>query len=360
MMTRTAATRMVNVGCPLCAAGDGGVVMRFDEIGLRERSRVHWRILRCRGCSLVRVDPRPVLESTRHVYEGDTYGFVRSSRTDAFVDGVPHATRILRELANIVRPGRLLEVGSATGEFLAAAWECGWQTHGVELSPHAAAVARRRGLDVTVGTLGDAQLPAASFDVVTMLDVIEHLVDPLAELREVYRVLRPGGLLCVETPNWKSVYRHLLGQRWAALQPRLHLLYLDARTASRLLDLAGFEVIRSTTEIVALFSPEGAARGVGPALIRSLLRDAMVRILLRLKPGPLDRFFLRIGPAARGTAGTRSFRQLATAGTSAPDDGVERKTAKTVAVLRTLNRPIDRLFLKLGMGEQLRVYGRKN
>jgi len=358
-MTETAIAGMVKVGCPLCAAGEGRVVMRFDEIGLRERSRVRWRIVRCRGCGLVRLDPRPVLESTRHVYEGDTYGFVRSARTDAFVDGVPHAVRILQELACLARPGRLLDVGSATGEFLAAARERGWDTHGVELSPHAAAVARQRGLEVTVGTLADAQFPAASFDVVSMLDVIEHLVDPLEELREVHRVLRPGGLLCVETPNWRSVYRHMLGRRWAALQPRLHLLYFDAQTASRLLDHAGFEVIRTTSEIVALLSPEGAARGLGPSFLRSLLRDVMVRILLRLKPGPLDRFFLRIGPTARVTAGAGSFRQLATAGASAPDNGAERKSTKGVAVLRAVNRPIDLLILRLGMGEQLRVYGRK-
>ncbi len=359
MMSGAVTAGMVNVGCPFCNAADGDIVMRFDEIWLRERSRVRWRIVRCSGCGLVRVNPRPVVESARHVYEGDSYGFVRLPRTDAFVDGVPHAIRILRELASMGLAGRLLDVGSATGDFLAAARELGWEAHGIDLSPHAAAVARRRGLDVTVGTLADAQFQAASFDVVTMLDVLEHLVDPVAELREVHRVLRPGGLLCVETPNWGSVYRHILRRRWAALQPRLHLLYFDARTASRLLDRAGFDITWTTSEIVALFSPEGGARGFGPAFFRSLLRDVMVRILLRLKPGPLDRFFLRIGPAARVTAGAGSFRQLATVGTSAPDDGVERKSAKTVAVLRAVNRPIDLIFLKLGMGEQLRVYGRK-
>jgi SAM-dependent methyltransferase len=330
-----------------------------DELSLGRRSSVSWPIVRCRACGLVRVDPQPIVEVTRDVYEGDVYGFVRSSQADEFGgDGIPHAQRVLTELESLGGGGRLLDVGCATGDFLLAARERGWQPVGVELSAHAAAVARRRGLDVRVGTLAEASFGPASFDAVTMLDVIEHLSDPLAELREVHRVLRPGGVLCVETPNWDSVYRRLLGRRWAALQPRLHLLYFDRRTAREILRRAGFDPVVGRTEIVALFSPEGSARGFGLASIRSLLRDAMVRVLLRLPPGPWDRFFLRIGPAARANAAAGSFKLLANTEVSDSRPNTARSSTR-IAVVRAINRPLDLLCLKLGMGEQLRILAKR-
>jgi SAM-dependent methyltransferase len=293
------------------------------------------------------------------VYQGEAYGFVRSPRTDAFVDGTPHAVRILRELEADTPPGRLLDVGCATGDFLAAAQERSWAAQGVELSGHAAAVARRRGVDVRVGTLRNARFPDASFDVVTMLDVIEHLNDPMAELKEVRRVLRPGGIICVETPNWDSIYRRVLGRRWAALQPRLHLLYFDSTTLREAVGRAGFHVFRNLTEIVALFSPEGIARGLGPSSARSILRDLLVRQLLRLPSRRLDQFFLRIGPAARINAAAGSFKQLAASGVAPAQTPSVPPSGTAVAALRRANAPLDRLFLKLGMGEQLRVHARR-
>lgn len=350
----------VHAACPLCSADDSRRILRVDELTLGRRSSVSWPIVRCRACGLVRVDPQPVLDATRDIYEGDAYGFVRSSQADDFGgDGIPHAQRVLAELESPSRGGRLLDVGCATGDFLLAARERGWQPVGVELSGHAAAAGRRRGLDVRVGTLAEANFGPASFDAVTMLDVIEHLSDPLAELREVHRVLRPGGILCLETPNWDSVYRRLLRRRWAALQPRLHLLYFDRRTAAEMLRRAGFGPVVTRTEIVALFSPEGSTRGFGPALIRGLLRDAVVRVLLRLGPGPWDRFFLRIGPAAKANAAAGSFKLLASTD-HVPNGrrGTPRSTTR-VAVLRAINRPLDLLCLKLGMGEQLRIHARR-
>jgi 2-polyprenyl-3-methyl-5-hydroxy-6-metoxy-1,4-benzoquinol methylase len=308
---------------------------------------------------LVRVDQQLVAETTREVYQGDAYGFVRSSRTDAFVDGLPHALRVLHELESVAARGRLLDIGCATGDFLVAARQAGWQTQGVELSAYAVEVARRHGLDVRVGTLTEAHLPPASFDAVTMLDVIEHLSDPLSELKEVHRVLRPGGIVCLETPNWQSIYRRLLRRRWAALQPRVHLVYFERRTATDLLERAGFGPIRATTEIAALFSPEGSARGFGLSFARSLLRDAAVRLLLRLGPRPWDRVFLKLGPAARADAAAGSFRQMS-GGSLAPIRARNGHTPSAgLKVLRALNRPLDRLFIQLGMGEQLRIYARR-
>lgn len=336
------------------------MVFHTEELSLRERSRVHWAIVRCRICGVVAVDPQPTAESAQQAYTAEGYGFARSHRADIFLGGIPYSTRVLAEIETRAGKGTLLDVGCATGEFLLTARARGWAVHGIEVSPHAAAVAHQRGLRVSIGTLAQAHLAPNSFDAVTMLDVIEHVSDPLEELKTVHRLLRPGGVLCLETPNWNSVYRHLLGRRWAAMQPRLHLFHFDAPAVQGMLRRAGFDPIWHTTEIVALLSPEGAARGFGPAFLRSVLRDFIVRGLLRWKPGRLDRLFLRIGPAARAQGQRASFSQLAEAPQERPAHSATPPTRAAAVALRAVNAPLDRFFLKRGMGEQLRVYARRS
>lgn len=342
-----------DVVCAVCGADDTCSVLFHDELSLRSRSRTRWRIVRCRNCGLVYVNPR-ARQDPEAGYTDDEYGFARSHLADLGTDGRPHALRVLDDLGR-EPPGRLLDVGCATGEFLLEARRRGWDTFGVEMSPYAAAVARRRGLDVRVGSLSDARLPPGGFDAVTLLDVIEHLRDPKAELREIHRLMKAGGRLIVETPNWRSIYRVLLRGRWAALQPRLHLLYFDAWTLGRLLQSSGFEVGSVRTEIVSLASAEASRRGLGLPWVKGVARDLVVRWRLGRPPGRIDDLLLRVGPAARVEKGRGSFKRMSM---GAEDDAVDergRQGTGAGALLRAVNWPTDRLFTHLGRGEQLRV-----
>lgn len=349
-------------GCALCRAASFSPVLRFDELSLGARTWTPWTIVRCRRCALVQVDPALVDPAALSTYVGDEYGFARSPLADQLIDGRTHAMRVLDELAALVAPGRILDVGCGTGDFLVAARARGWDVAGVEVSPDAAAVTRRRDLAVSVGTLHEAALPDAAFDCVVLLDVIEHLTDPLAELREIRRVLRPGGVVVVETPNWRSLYRRLLRHRWAALQPRIHLLYFDESTLRRTLLEAGFEPLLTTTEIVSLLSPEAVRRGLGPRLALGMARDLVVRWRLRLPPSRLDGWLLRLGPAHRIDRAAGSYRSAAEAASSGREQPLARTGAKgpsrLTSLLRRLNRPVDRAVVRRGMGEQLRMLGR--
>ena len=112
------------------------------------------------------------------------------------------------------RPGRLLEVGCAAGATLEAAALRGWSTFGVEYSADAAAEARAHGVPVHVGGLAEAKLPAMAYDVVFMGDVLEHVPDPAATLREVHRVLSPGGALALRGPMATHSLARRLGLAW--------------------------------------------------------------------------------------------------------------------------------------------------
>ena len=135
---------------------------------------------------------------------------------------------------------RVLDVGCAIGLFLAAAHEDGWQGLGVEPSHHLSAYGRRKfGLSISEGVLNQLDFPQNYFDVVTLWDVTEHLLDPMATYQLVNRVLRPGGLLLLRMPNWQSLARELLGPAWDMFVTD-HFYYFTPITLGSLLQRTGF------------------------------------------------------------------------------------------------------------------------
>ncbi len=139
---------------------------------------------------------------------------------------------------------RLLDVGAYIGVFVEIAQHAGWQASGVEPSQWAVTEARKRGLAMVEGTLAAANFPAATFAVVTLWDVIEHLADPLAELQHAYRVLQPGGWLVIHTMDIDSWLARALGARWPWLM-EMHLYYFSRRTLRHMLEHAGFQWVQS-------------------------------------------------------------------------------------------------------------------
>jgi len=151
----------------------------------------------------------------------------------------------LNTVKRFVRSGRLLEVGVSTGYFLNAA-RVDYEVTGLEPSDWACRIARERfGLAVYPETLESSRRFApGSFDVVAMIDVIEHLSDPRAAVRRAVELLRPGGLLYLVTPDIGSLSARLLRGYWWGLRPA-HLYYFDQSTIGRLLDSEGLEMVLS-------------------------------------------------------------------------------------------------------------------
>lgn len=143
--------------------------------------------------------------------------------------------------------GSLFDIGAATGFFLKIAKSRGYGVSGVEMSDHAAGEARKAGIDVSSGDLMSMSIANNSFDVVTMLDVLEHMTEPFVELLESKRILKSGGLLVVNAPNGQSLLARILKTKWHLVLPPEHLFYFSPKNLSMFLEANGFETVYNGT-----------------------------------------------------------------------------------------------------------------
>ena len=160
--------------------------------------------------------------------------------------------------------GRLLDVGCGSGWLLESMQSLGWTVEGVDLDPRAVDGARSRGLRVHLGHVDQLDLPAESFDVVTMSHYIEHVYEPAAVIAACYRLLKPGGRLVIVTPNTRSLGHRLYGKDWRGLEPprHLHLFNPDALGAAvRRGGFGKFRVWTSLRDAYEMFLGSRSIRG---------------------------------------------------------------------------------------------------
>lgn len=246
---------------------------------------------RCAACGLVWQSPRPTTEDIPKCYPEDyephegaiqgegpirpaagmrdamrgiilseVFGYTRFKRPEWWA---PVTGRVLGHVPTLqdrarygrdelcprfVEGGTLLDVGCGAGGYLAAMQALGWKVLGVDLSPHAARIARESyGVPVKVGTLETAGVPDRSMTVITMVHAIEHVPDPISHLRQCHRVLKPGGRLVLTTPNFAGLMSRLFADDWMALDPPRHLWLFTPDTLRACVERAGFRVERVQT-----------------------------------------------------------------------------------------------------------------
>ena len=234
------------VACPLC--GSENRRRLFVKNG--------FTFVRCADCALVFSNPQVREELVEAEYRtggsNDIWVEVLLSDRQLEIDRAKFAS-LLDELEPYRGGGRLLDVGCSIGLFLDLARERGWDGVGIEFSDRARAYAvDELGLDVIDTPLEETGWADDSFDVITLNSVIEHLNEPRQMLAEIRRLLKPGGVLYVITPNVDSLACRLLHERAATFDGRNHLVYFSARTLGRALEDEGFDVVSTTTRISSL------------------------------------------------------------------------------------------------------------
>jgi 2-polyprenyl-3-methyl-5-hydroxy-6-metoxy-1,4-benzoquinol methylase len=238
--------------CPSCGQNDFEVLFESNMQGCDFREAVdtvymilggkHGRHVKCRNCHLIYVNPIEKMSKINEAYfqrKSVDASIIRESRL--------RATQAQVELIKKCKNGtRLLDIGCGEGFFLFSASKAGYTTKGIEISQDAAEYARREfGLDIEAKPFEELRFPENHFDVVTLWQVLEHVPYPLQILKEVQRILKPGGLLAVSTPNIEGTLAKILRQKWWNIR-RLHINQFTAKTLMDMLNRAGFRSVFTT------------------------------------------------------------------------------------------------------------------
>jgi 2-polyprenyl-3-methyl-5-hydroxy-6-metoxy-1,4-benzoquinol methylase len=254
-----------------------------------------FRVVRCGGCGLIRTNPRPTEEWKSHYYDPVFNAYAESRGRDFIYapdeNRIPGYRRLLRFLKERTSPGvRLLDVGCASGLFVKEARGQGYAAEGCDYDENAVACGHDlHGVHIIRSPAEAIDAPDDTYDVVTLLHVFEHLAQPLDVLRELLRVLKPGGLLLLETVNYRPhfviekrlrflipLYNRLTRREGLPWVPFDHLYHWSPDVLRRAMVVAGYEDVaghhlggyRSEGKPNTLFSAVYAlCEGVGRGLI---------------------------------------------------------------------------------------------
>jgi 2-polyprenyl-3-methyl-5-hydroxy-6-metoxy-1,4-benzoquinol methylase len=233
------------VNCNFCGGDDNQPLYSLRDWRLNLPGE--FLLVECQVCGLMYLSPQPEWPELIQHYPDEYAPYVKQAATSGYHRWRERQglRRRCRAVARFQPGGSLLDVGCATGQFLDEMRQRGkWETFGVEPVVTPATFAREQfGLNVFTGTLEEAHFPEQMFDVITLWDVLEHVVDPKRTLQEAYRILKPGGWLVVQVPEPHSWQARWFGRYWVGFDAPRHLYAFPQRTFLRQLAELGFDMV---------------------------------------------------------------------------------------------------------------------
>lgn len=227
--------------CPLCSSARTSLVLSESLRSLRH----------CKACNVWWLEPIPRAEELAQYFK--VTGPAEESAAAAKFEVNRHEVLrlVATRLKEVVTGGRILDIGCAVGYFLSTFFieDKRWETHGIEVAPQSAERATARGIRMRIGTVKAARYPDGYFDAVTILDTFYYFTDPLQEIIEIQRILKPGGTLAIELPLadprlWRTTTR--VGRALTRTsRPRLqtdHVFFYTPKALTRILRAFDFDM----------------------------------------------------------------------------------------------------------------------
>lgn len=197
-----------------------------------------FQIHECLSCGLLFTEPRPDAEHIGKYYQSEEY-YSHQENKKGFIPKVYEAVKKINlkhkyKLATKgIKEGRLLDIGCGVGDFLHTAEEHGWNCTGVEPSEEAKNIARKRIKADIIASEDLEKLPDASFDLITMWHVLEHVDDLKWQVEQLQRLVKPQGRIVIAVPNYKSYDAQFYKELWAAYDVPRHLSHFNKTTLTK-------------------------------------------------------------------------------------------------------------------------------
>jgi len=312
--------------CPVCGAGARELLYERLSDQVFFCAPGMWNMYRCELCASVYLNPRPTQETIGLAYQHyfthyeapgfsdlnfqkkirlilangyrnyrfGTRDFPASMLGILAVSLMPNGRALLdagmRHLPKKGTNNRLLDVGCGNGTFLLRARSAGWEVVGVDFDRMAIKMALSQGLDARLGGVEVIESTGERFDVITLSHVIEHVHYPVEVLKACYRLLKPGGILWLETPNIASEGHRLFGASWRGLEPPRHLVLFTLESMRNAIKCAGFsnlkvhlyrplckEIFDASKAISEGNDPNSMSRASGPSDIVNMAEQVAKR-----------------------------------------------------------------------------------
>ncbi len=244
---------MDTVLCNVCGS-DEVIPLAVGEDFEYRTSPDSFLAVKCRGCGLVYLNPRPAMSELDRIYPPDYHAFDFSADRYGFVYKVRQrleAKRILKACKGLPDNARILDVGCGDGfhlDLLQKFGKSSWQLEGIDMSDRAVEMGKLRGLKIHQGTVQSMAIPEGTYDLAFMIATIEHVDQPLEVLQAVGKMLKPGGTVVMVTDNTDTLdFKWFQGRHWGGYHFPRHWNLFSPLTIRRLAQEAQLEVVELKT-----------------------------------------------------------------------------------------------------------------
>lgn len=204
-------------------------------------------LVKCKSCGFVFCSRIPTDNEILTHYHNYPIGYGTDSKIT-----IKRINELLDEFEKFRKINKLLDVGCGPGLFLIEAKKRGWEVFGTEYTDKQLEYLKKKGITALKGKLNDKSFENENFDVIISSEVLEHINNPIEEIKNFHRLLRKGGLLYITTPNFNAIERFLLKGDYNIIEYPEHLCYYTPKTINFLLSNNGFKKLKITTTGISI------------------------------------------------------------------------------------------------------------
>ena len=237
----------MNNKCPWCGSEKAQINLWLKDEFL---SKEDFHICECLNCGLSYTMPRPNKEKIGEYYKSEEYyshqenkkGFIPRLYESVKKVNLKHKYNLATQGLNV---GKMLDIGCGVGDFLHTAEEHGWKCTGVEPSEDAKAIAKTKTKADIINSEAIEKIPDASFDLITMWHVLEHVDDLKWQIEQLHRLTKTKGRIVIAVPNYKSYDAQYYKEFWAAYDVPRHLSHFNKNVLTKIFQSKHLELVRT-------------------------------------------------------------------------------------------------------------------